>query len=283
MDDICVKAGELHTIMFESSFIQSEFRKLFEQYFHSRKSEEENYLEIINPNRDKIKSSEFFFISFDCNIISLQNDKNTVKTLKDLLFYYLEHNSELINQYMNFNENLDLFTSNLEIGNDDLIIEFYPTERTIKSLLQSLEITIEYCENKYVPNHLMRNYLIRSLLKMNVQEKKAILLLSFPETDVGLEDLSKAIDLLSDLNITTLIITTHPDILVKTDIDNLFLVNKNGEFYDIIKLKKELIAFNIVEKEKVQEFSKLLAYQDFNRNYTILDRFLKDFLNSSRF
>lgn len=282
MDDIWITEGELHTITFESSFIQSEFRKLFQQYFQRRKGEETNYLKILNAAGRQIKANDFLFLSFDCNIVNLKNEKSTLKTLKELLMYYLEHNSELIHQYINFNETLELFASNLELGNEELLIEFHPTEKTIINLLNSFEVTLEYRDQEYVPNYLLRNYLIRSLLDMNVQKKNVILLLSFPEIDIGLQDISKTIELLKDLNITTLIISTHRDFLTAADEDKLFLVNEKGDYYDIINLKKELIAFNIIDKDQAGYYSKVLAYQDFKRDYTFLDRFLRTFLTSDR-
>lgn len=282
MNDINIKIGHYHAITFESTEILSKFRGLFINIFNKRKSSVCTYMKIVDDRGQELNNKNFYFISFDCNVINLKEDRNSKKTIQDLLFYYLENNSDLLREYMLFNENIEKFLSQIEIKSGNLLIDFHSTDKTISNFIKSLEISIEYNDDDYVPNYIMREFLIKALLSMNVHNKNVILLLSYPETDVGYKDINKVISFLKGLNITTIVITSNYEFLSAASEQNMFLINKNGEPYDIIGLKKELKAFNFVEDESLSKVSKELAYRDFKHDYLLLDQEMKQFILSDR-
>lgn len=282
MNDINIKIGHYHAITFESTEILSKFRGLFINIFNNRKSSVCTYMKIVDDRGQELNNKNFYFISFDCNVINLKEDRNSKKTIQDLLFYYLENNSDLLREYMLFNENIEKFLSQIEIKSGNLLIDFHSTDKTISNFIKSLEISIEYNDDDYVPNYIMREFLIKALLSMNVHNKNVILLLSYPETDVGYKDINKVISFLKGLNITTIVITSNYEFLSAASEQNMFLINKNGEPYDIIGLKKELKAFNFVEDESLSKVSKELAYRDFKHDYLLLDQEMKQFILSDR-
>lgn len=282
MNDINITIGDYHTITFESTEILSRFRGLFINIFNNRKSSVCTYMKIVDDRGQELNNKNFYFISFDCNVINLKEDRNSKKTIQDLLFYYLENNSDLLREYMLFNENIEKFLSQIEIKSGNLLIDFHSTDKTISNFIKSLEISIEYNDDEYVPNYIMREFLIKALLSMNVHNKNVILLLSYPETDVGYKDINKVISFLKGLNITTIVITSNYEFLSAASEQNMFLINKNGEPYDIIGLKKELKAFNFVEDESLSIVSKELAYRDFKHDYSLLDQEIKQFILSDR-
>lgn len=282
MNDINITIGDYHTITFESTEILSRFRGLFINIFNNRKSSVCTYMKIVDDRGQELNNKNFYFISFDCNVINLKEDRNSKKTIQDLLFYYIENNSDLLREYMLFNENIEKFLSQIEIKSGNLLIDFHSTDKTISNFIKSLEISIEYNDDEYVPNYIMREFLIKALLSMNVHNKNVILLLSYPETDVGYKDINKVISFLKGLNITTIVITSNYEFLSAASEQNMFLINKNGEPYDIIGLKKELKAFNFVEDESLSIVSKELAYRDFKHDYSLLDQEIKQFILSDR-
>src|SRR5690606_16145509 len=115
-------------------------------------------------------------------------------------------------------------------------------------------------------------YLIKSLLDMNQLEKEVFLLISFPETDVGREDFAEVIHLLKMFNVTTLVITSQRDFLTAANEDCIFLVEKSGIFYDIIELRRELLAFQLVDPEESLEVAKSLSFHDYIKDYYLLDK-----------
>lgn len=282
MNDINITIGHYHAITFESTEILSKFRGLFINIFNNRKSSVCTYMKIVDDRGQELNNKNFYFISFDCNVINLKEDRNSKKTIQDLLFYYLENNSDLLREYMLFNENIEKFLSQIEIKSGNLLIDFHSTDKTISNFIKSLEISIEYNDDDYVPNYIMREFLIKALLSMNVHNKNVILLLSYPETDVGYKDINKVISFLKGLNITTIVITSNYEFLSAASEQNMFLINKNGEPYDIIGLKKELKVFNFVEDESLSKVSKELAYRDFKHDYSLLDQEIKQFILSDR-
>jgi len=283
MDDLPIRKGKLHTVSFESSYIQSKFRDLLLAYFQRKTQSDCDYLHILNEKREEVHGKDFYFVSFDCNVINLREEKSTTQLLQKLLFHHLENNPELIQEYMEFNEHINEFTSHIEMESDNMVIDFRPTEKTITQFIKSLQIYVEYNENHYVPNYIMRRFLIQSILKMNLTEKEVFLLISFPETDIGCRDYKEFIEILKQLQVTTLIITTQHDFLTSAEKENMFLVDKDGGLYDILELYQELLAFGLADKSESSLIAKTLAFKDFKKNYFLLDGELKEFLQSNKF
>lgn len=282
MNDLEISKGEYHAITFESSYLQKQFRQSMLKYFYNKTQEDCTYLKILNEKGDLINSKDFYFIPFDCNVINLTDHKDTSNLLRELLFHHIEHNPDLLQGYVVLNDQINKFFSGIEFKRENLLIEFHPTEKSIKQLIKSLDISIEYNEREYVPNYILRNYLIRSLLDMNQLEKEVFLLISFPETDVGREDFAEVIHLLKMFNVTTLVITSQRDFLTAANEDCIFLVEKSGIFYDIIELRRELLAFQLVDPEESLEVAKSLSFHDYIKDYYLLDKEMKKFLLSSR-
>lgn len=282
MDDISIQAGKCHTITFQSSSKQANFRKLLHEYFKNRKQEECNYIKILDTNGRQISGRDFYFIPFDCSSIYLKDDRDTSKQLREILYHYLEYNPDLLKDFIMFNEQLSNFFGQVEIVKDHLKIDFQPSDKTITQLIRSLDIIIEYKEDDFVPNHIMRDFLISALLDMNMLNKDVFLFVSYPETDVGIGDFMHAMDLLKELNVTTIIISSHRDIITTVNEENIFLVHENGTIYDIIMLREELLDLKVVKEVRISETVKVLAYQDFKQDYFLLDDKLKSFLMSNK-
>jgi len=281
MDDLIIRKGVCHSIVFESTRIQMHFRQLLRGFFNRDKSKEFEYINIINSRGDSIKCKEFYFIEFDCQSISLRNEKSTNKVVQDLLRYQLENNPQFLEEYIKLNTELERFISEIELKSDDLTIEFEMSDNLISNIIKSFVILFEYEEEDYVPNYIIRKFLLESLLQLNVTNKEVFLLFSFPEVDIGFEDYPKVVEYLKKLNITTLIITTHS--YFSRAANQMFLINRSGALYDIINLGKELVKFDLVNQDQESDMSKFLAYKDFTGDYDLLDSELKNFLLSNRF
>lgn len=282
MDDFMLTEGKCHTITFQSSAVQTNFRLLLKEYFKNRKAAECNYIKFINKSGNKIKGRDFYFISFNCHSVYLKDDRDTDKQIKEFLYYYLENHPDLLKDFMKFNEQLNVFFDQIEIINGQLSIDFQPSDKTITQLIRSLDISIDYQDDDFVPNYIMRDFLIKALLDMNILDKSVFLLISYPEADIGIKDFSSAMDYLNDLNVTTLIITANDNILTSVAEENMFLVHDNGAIYDIITLREELLQLKVVDRTLASDLSKRLAYQDFKKDYFLLDYDLKQFLLSNK-
>lgn|SRR5690625_294988 len=285
MNEINLKRNQYHTIMFESSYMQQEFRLLINNYFATRRNsklEENNYLKIIDKNLRDIDRKDIYFISFECNKINLKEDRQTDQLIKNYLFYYLENNPEIIHDYIQFQQEVEMFIERIKLTDASLSIEFDLTERSIQNFIKSLDIYMEYDKNEYVPNYILRNRLIQLLLKLNYAEKDVILLISYPETDVGLNDFEKVIQNLKALNLTTVVLTSEPSFLTSAEPENIFMVNQQGVLYDIVKLKEELKAFQLVHENNSTDIVNWLAYCDFTQQFTVLDLKWKEFLESEK-
>lgn len=282
MDEIQLTPGECHTITFKTSEIQANFRQLLTDYFSNKKQAEWNYIKILNNNRKKIKGKDLYFIQFDCHAIQLKNERDTEKQIREILHYQLENNPGILNDFIIFNEQLQKFFSSIEIVNGELIVDVQPSNKTISQLIKSLEITIEFQNQDFVPNYIMRDFLIKSLLQMNMLNKDVFLLISYPEADVGLGDFQVAMEYLTKLNVTTLIISANSDFLTSVPEENIFLINENGEIYDILTLKDELQKFKIAQNDDISTISKRLAFYDFKQQYYFLNKKYKEFLLSDR-
>lgn len=283
MEDLPIQMGEYHAITFESSYFLSKFRLHLNSFFHRKKLLDNDFLCIVDKNNQEIKNSSFYYITFDCNVVNLTEEKNTLQTLKNLLMFHLENNPKLINEYMKFNEYVHQFISRLEMVSNDLKIEFDITEKTFSQFIQSLQINFEYKNEDYIPNYIMREFLIKSLLKLNLEEKKVFLLITFPETDIGWNDYKKFVEILKNLNVTTLVITTQEEFLTSAAEENLFLIDKNGVRYNILRLKSELSAFKITEMEDTSMICKILSIRDFKKDYFLLEKKVEEFLKSNKY
>src|SRR5690625_1228742 len=118
MNEINLKRNQYHTIMFESSYMQQEFRLLINNYFATRRNsklEENNYLKIIDKNLRDIDRKDIYFISFECNKINLKEDRQTDQLIKNYLFYYLENNPEIIHDYIQFQQEVEMFIERIKL------------------------------------------------------------------------------------------------------------------------------------------------------------------------
>lgn len=213
MHDLTIQKGKYHVITFESSYIQSQFRNSLLKYFQREYQSEDYYLSILNDNRDEVQSKDFYFIPCDCNVVNLQNEKSTTKIIQELLSYHLENNPDLIEEYLEFSEHIHEFISCIDLKSDGLKVDFHPSDKLINQFVKSLQISLEFNESQYVPNYILRKFLIKSLLKMNLTEKEVFLLISFPETDIGYEDFKEFIEILKNFQVTTVIITSQSHFL----------------------------------------------------------------------
>lgn len=281
MDDLLIKKGKYHTVTFESSYIQDQFRRTFQAYSQEESLPESEYLHILNDNGQEVQSKIFHFISFDCNVVHLQKEKSTTRLLQDLLHFHLENHPDMVREYLKLNKHINEFTSHLEIPNDNLIIDIEPSEKTISQFIKSLNISLEYNNSEYIPNYILRKFLIQSMLRMNLNEKDVFLVISFPETDIGNSDYEKFIEILKGLQVTTLIITNQLDFLTAAEKEDMFLVDKKGDIYDIVKLYQELQAFELVEQNDTNKIAETLAFRVFKQDYLLMDKEFRRFLKSN--
>ena len=169
----------------------------------------------------------------------------------------------------------------MELTDGNLSVEFQHNEKTILNLIKSLEIIIEFNEEEYIPNYSIRQFLINTLLKLNHTGKKPVLFISYPETDIGFGEIDHVINLLQELQITTIVLSAKYSFLTVASDHQLYLVHKNGSFYDILGLRKELKAFEIISENSSKELVRSIALYDFHKDYDLLNKKVKDFLLSN--
>src|SRR5690625_523423 len=123
MDDIIINPGEYHSITFESSYIQQIFRILLSNYFSNKRKSERidgHYIKIVSKTTgNTLQRKDIYFINFDCNVIALKTEKSTNKLLQDLLFYHLENNATLLENFIQLNEEITRFTSAISLEDKD--------------------------------------------------------------------------------------------------------------------------------------------------------------------
>lgn len=285
MDELTLEKGACHTIAFKSGSSLMKIRKLIHNLFHRRKIDisETEFIKIITKNRDTIHNKNIFPIIFDCNQISLMTERETKKTIQDFLEFQLTNNEKLLDVYLKFENELENFLSAIEIQGDDISLGFAMSDKTMTQLIRSLVIHIESKNFDEVKSYILRTFLIKLLLSLNTTRKNVLLILTYPESELGIFDYKKMYQAIESLGVTTLIFTSVPEILLQPSIHNVFLINEKGNQYDIIGLEQELIEFKLLQKNKSDILAKRLAYADFTQDLTLLDPIYKKFLISNRF
>src|SRR5699024_150267 len=139
----------------------------------------------------------------------------------------------LLEDYMDFQHKIEEFLTKIGIRDSELMIDFQSSNKTITQFIRSLEISIDSNNNIDISNSAIRNFLIKLLLKLNIHNKDVILVVTYPESDVGSDDYQQIINGFNDLKVTTLILTSHHDFLVSVPKENMFLIDENGLCYDI--------------------------------------------------
>src|SRR5699024_3891816 len=269
MNDLELKSGEYHAVSFKDSALLKKFRVQLRNFFRNSLRDDSDYLYILNENDEIINKKKFELISFDCNIINLQDDKYTEKLVKDLLFDQLENQPELLEAHLDLNRAVEKFVSDIEIQTEGIMIEFDKNERSIQRFIQSLDIIISCDENEDIPNYIIREFLIRTLMKLNKQRKEIILMLSFPETDLGFYEFKKFIDLLKQLKVTTIVLTNEFDFIEAASLDCAFLIDENGNKYDILNLEKEIKAFELDDQDSSMSLARKLAFTEFRGDFSL--------------
>lgn len=280
IDDIHLKEGQYHAFTFESSYLLKTFKQHVFAFFNNKSQTETQFLRILDSNNNEYKAKDFHFISFNCHHINLEFEKDTKIQIQKLLFHQLENNPNLINNFYDFKNHLSTFVTGLELTDGNLSVEFQHNEKTILNLIKSLEIIIEFDEKEYIPNYSIRQFLINTLLKLNHTGKKPILFISYPEADIGFGEIDHVINLLQELQITTIVLSSNYSFLKVASDNQLYLVNKNGSFYDILGLRNELKAFEIISESSSKELVRFIALYDFHKEYDLLSEKVKDFLLS---
>lgn len=282
-NQLSLENKKYHVLTFSSTYHQMEFRDLLRRYFRNRKGKTDSrYLYLVDYDGRELKHNEVYFINFNCSITNLSQDKTTEKQLKEMLYFFLENHPEFVEEYMQFNKQLEQFLSSIKFEKENLLVDFLPSSRTVKQLINSLDIEIEYEEERYVPNYVLRHYLIELLLSLNESNKPPLLFLVYPESDVGHEDFSIVIEKTKSLGITTLVLTAEKEFITATKAERMFLVQSNGELYDVEEVRDELISLNYVKEEHVDKIAKEIAYYDFRKQYEHLNSKLKKFIVSSK-
>lgn len=282
IDDINIEKGKYHAFTFESSYLLKLFKIHLFTFFNNKAQSETQFINVLDSNNNPLKPKDFHFISFDCHHLDLTIEKNTKAEIHKLLFHQLENNPNMVESFLQFQNQLTTFTSGLELIDEDLLIEFQLNEKALLNLIKSLDIIIEYKDDDYIPNYRIRDFLLKSMLKMNPTNKEPIMVISHPETDIGRNEFDYVIEQLKKLNVTTIVISSQENFLTAANDEHLFLINKYGNKYDIINLRKELEIFNLIKKESAKELARSIALFDFNKNYQLLNEEIKNFLMSDR-
>jgi len=282
LSEINLEKGKYHAFSFETSYLLKVFKQHLFAYFNNKPQLETQFLNVLDSNNKQLSAKDFHFISFDCHYIDLSIEKNTKSQIQKLLFHQLENNPNMVEKFLRFQNQLSFFTNHLDLVDNELSIEFQFNEKSIFNLIKSLDIIIEFDEKEYIPNFKIRDFLIKALLRINTEEKEPILIISHPETDVGRMDLHYVINMVKDLDITTIVLSSQKDFLTSATDKRLFLVNKYGNFYDIISLRKELIEFNLIKESDSEELVRSIALMDFNKDYQLLTGEIKNFLLSNK-
>lgn len=280
--DLNLKTGEYHAFNFESTYLLKLFKYHINAFFNRKKQTDSVFVSILDDNNREMKAKEFYFINFDSSYNNLETEKETKKQIQEILFHQLENNPILLEKLTSIHEHIMNFTNEIELENERLSVHFHANDNTIKKLIQALEIDIEYCNDEYIPNHKLREFIISFLLSMNNEDKIPVLLVSNPETDVGRLEFNEVINFLQCLNITVLVLSSQQEFLISADDQQLFLVNKMGVTYDIMFLRRELMSFSIVSKNSDYKLVRTIALRDFNKNYQLMDEGIKSFLASNK-
>lgn len=282
MDEISLFEGTLNTITFESSEMQMNFSRLFKSYAKNKNMDDCDFIGIKDKAGNLVPSKHWFIIDLDCFSVDLKDEKQTQKLILELLEYQLENDEILLGIYKDYISYTERFVSELFVNNSILDIEFELTDKTIGVFLKSLDVTIEHNEKELVPNFRIRQFIIKTMMKLNLSNKKTLLLLNFPEVGVGFEDYEKEILFLKELGVTTIVQSTNSRYLLAPELEGINLIRKTRDQYDIIGLRDELLTFEFLNKKQIEENSKELAYRDFKRDYNLLDSRFNRFLSSNQ-
>lgn len=281
MEELKLTPKNVHTVIFESTKHQMKFRHKLNQYFIN-KQDEEKYVNLVNKHYRKQDSKKYYFINLVLSSVYKVTEKDTDKIIKEVLLHHLNHNSDLIGFYQDFENSIDEFLAKINLGYHNVELEFEVTDKVIENMLKAIKVHIDYKAENLVSNNEIRKVLISSLLDLNMTEKEVFILINYPEGEIAKDMFFDFINYLKELKVTVVILTSAVEFIEWTDSDKLFLINELGEKYDIIKLKQELLEFKYVNKEQSFLMANKLAYHDFMKDYLLLDPKYHYFLKSSK-
>jgi len=284
IDETNMAPGEINTICFQTTHLQQLFKEYLVHFMNRKNKSETNYVHIVDEDGEVINIRNYECIYFDCSSISLSNEKETRQTIQKMLFYQLENNPRIVETYFNLRKELDVFFNNITLNFDEINIEFELTDKSIESLVKQLDINIGHINSYrgHIPNYELRHALLQMILGMSVTND-VILFITFPENDLGINDYVKFFNHLKNLNITTILLTTNKNFIMNTEVENITMYMEQGRIYDIIGLKKELLAFNLCDQHQSDNLAKSLAFDDFSHDIQTIRRDLRTFLESSTF
>ena len=276
---IALDKNEVSTFMFEKTEHIYDFIKSIEYFVKSRTKNSEFPLILMDEKFQEINKKEIYPIIMDCGKFDLKDEKSfkdgIVKTFEKLVF----ENSSVHEYFYEFQKTLDILVNNLEINKPKYTLELQADTFNIKNLLKLVDSDF-HRNGRELKHHELRESYFDIVTSMNVDKKRIVLFVIYPESYLGSDEIKVFMNYLKQLNAVTVVITNDFRIIKETKINFLNLVKKNGVLYDILGLSSELELFGLVRQDLSTAISIQLSYLDFAGNEILVNDKFKSFLDN---
>lgn len=278
---IDIESGKFNTITFKDTLMLEDYLYKIDT-LNNKTNRNNNLVTILDREFQEFNKSDFHFIQFDCRQLINSNQKelkeNWIKILEDKI-----NNDEDTHEiYHSFKVALDNLYSKLSITLDGLTVDLIEPSNALWVLLKQAMLDI-HIDTKDVSQIELRKLYFKILESMNIKGKESIMILYYPEVNIGTNELEEFLDWLESLKITVICLTNSLNVISRASPLNLHLVVESGKRYDLKELKEDIELFQFVDKDDINKVTVYLAYHDFTKQKFILNKEWQKFLDSNKY
>lgn len=278
---IDIELRKINTITFKDTLILEDYLYKIDT-LNNKTNRNNNLVTILDNEFQEINKSDFHFIQFDCRQLINSNQKelkeNWIKILEDKI----NNDVDTHEVYHTFKVALDDLYSRLSITLDGLTVDLIEPSNALWILLKQAMLDI-HLDTKDVSQIELRKLYFKILETMNIKGKESIMILYYPEVNIGTNELEEFLDWLESLKITVICLTNSLNVISRTNPLNLHLVTESGKRYDLMGLREDIELFQFVYKNDINKVTVYLAYHDFTNQKFILNTKWQKFLDSNKY
>ncbi|REI17907.1 hypothetical protein [Staphylococcus felis] len=248
--------GQTHVISFSNTSLCETFIESFLNYLNRKPIVDHHFAHFITDHYDTINAKNFKPIILNCGILNILSEKviedQVFKRFEDQIMY--DEHTHMV--FQKFEQSLNTFKYALEIKDPFYQIEIQDTSFKLKRLLKVFGL--EFHHNLERLSEINKRKLFIDLLKDD--DKENVLLILYPEAFLGLKDIQRFIQLIKSYQLTTIIITNHPSIIIEEE--NVYLCKSNKECHSIKDIREDLEI--LMPQETINDKTvRMIAYHEF--------------------
>ncbi|MBI5974696.1 hypothetical protein [Staphylococcus canis] len=250
-----IEAVSTNVITFESSQHCDTFIQSFLNYLNKKPPIDHHFAHFITDNYDTIPIQQFNPIILNCG----DRDLLKQKIIEEYVYKQFEHqvstDANVNALYQKFEQSLRLFNYALGIQDTHYQIEVQDTSLNLKRFLKLFGL--EFHHNLEDLSEIQKRKL---LIDVSIKDKKEnVLIILYPEAFLGHKDIQTFMNLLKQYELTTIVLTNHPSIIMNEH--NVFLCKRNKLCHSIHEVKEDI---EVLTNQKVSdEVVRMVAYAEF--------------------